>query len=183
MFSVCVQEYGVTDRANQVPTGPHYVRITCSVRGSGPPSLRSCRLCEEKRCGSGFQPRRARRRQGGLLCKGVTPRRDRGIDSGERGQVFKRGCGGKLGGHSCHPRKVEAPDALYTADHPCLRRAPCCTVGDRTPGIPSGRCPLALILLFQTLHGPHAEELREIEVVAGARYTMQAGPSPPGKRC
>ena len=23
-----------------------------------------------------------------------------------------------LGGHSCHPRKVEAPDALCAADHP-----------------------------------------------------------------
>src|SRR5512139_185051 len=46
------------------------------------------------------------RGQGGLLCQGVTPRRDRGIDSGERGQAFGRGYGGKLGGHCCHPRDV-----------------------------------------------------------------------------
>ena len=36
----------------------------------------------------------------------------RGIDSGERGQACRRGRGGKLGGQSCHPRKVEAPNAL-----------------------------------------------------------------------
>jgi len=50
----------------------------------------------------------------------------RGIDSGEPGQVLGRGCGGKLGGHCCHPRKVEAPNALCAADPPASSAAPVC---------------------------------------------------------
>jgi hypothetical protein len=52
------------------------------------------------------------KRQGDLLCKGATPRRGRVIDSGERAQAFGRSCSRKLGGHSCHSTKVDAPDAL-----------------------------------------------------------------------
>src|SRR5512139_4140470 len=81
------------------------------------------------------------RGQGGLLCQGVTPRRDRGIDSGERDQAFGRGYGGKLGGHSCHPRKVEAPDALCApvrkpfGGRPSLPPAPPHLVRARKPGV------------------------------------------------
>jgi hypothetical protein len=59
-------------------------------------------------------PGQASRDEGGwdrdsLLCKGVTPRRDRGIDSGERGRAFGRGSSGKPGGPFCGRRMVEAP--------------------------------------------------------------------------
>ena len=45
----------------------------------------------------------------GLLCNGVTPGRDRGIDGGEGGPAFQRGFGGKPGGPLCGRRKVVAP--------------------------------------------------------------------------
>jgi len=60
--------------------------------------------------------------RGSEVCS--TKAHSRGIDSGERGQVFGRGVGGKLGGHSCHPRKVEAPHALCAEDHPCPGASP-----------------------------------------------------------
>jgi len=41
----------------------------------------SCELCEEECYGSGFQPRRIELGQEGLFGRGVTPRRDRIIDS------------------------------------------------------------------------------------------------------
>src|SRR5512139_2589715 len=82
---------------------PHYARTTCCN-----PMARVRKVCP--------------RRVSGQVCKGATPRRGRGIASGERGQAFGRGCGGKLGGYCCHPRKVEAPDALCAADHPWPRR-------------------------------------------------------------
>jgi hypothetical protein len=82
---------------------PHHARTTCCD-----PMARVREVCP--------------RRVSGQVCKGATPRRGRGIDSGELGQAFGRGCGGKLGGHCCHPRKVEAPDALCAADHPWPRR-------------------------------------------------------------
>ena len=42
----------------------------------------------------------------------------RGIDSVRRGPAFRRGCGGKIGRRSCQRRKVVAPDALCSVDHP-----------------------------------------------------------------
>ena len=48
-------------------------------------------------------------RQGGLFGKGVTPGRDRGIDSGERGRASWRGSSGKPGRPPCQQRSVVAP--------------------------------------------------------------------------
>ena len=79
----------------------------------------SGRLCEEERCGSGFSLDRlgtmSEQWQGGLPRRRRTSLQRRIVAAlivEERGRAFERGCGGKLGGQSCHLRKVEAPDAL-----------------------------------------------------------------------
>ena len=70
----------------------------------------------------------------------------RSIDSGERGRAFGRGRGGKLEGPFFDRRKVEAPDALYAADHPAFGAAPFCPTGSR-PSSGLGPCESALLWL------------------------------------
>ena len=72
---------------------------------------------------------------GRAVCSAKAP--SRGINSGERGQAFRQGFGGKFDGHSCHQREVEAPDALCAADHPCLRLRP--ALRSRKPGVLGSR--------------------------------------------
>src|SRR5512139_2800257 len=89
----------------------------------------SGRLYEEQPCGSGFQPRSDGARQGDLLHKGVTPGRDRGIDSGEVGPALWRGGSQSPGSLPYLEENVVAPDALCFADDPASGAAPCCTAG------------------------------------------------------
>ncbi len=89
---------------------PYYAQITCCERGYGRPC---------GRVGYGREVYSAKAHS-------------RAIDSGERGQAFGRKCGGKPGRHSCHPRKVEAPDAFCAADHPAAGAAPASTAGGTT---------------------------------------------------
>jgi hypothetical protein len=137
--SCSVRRYFPPDHS--LAPSPHYARTTRRDRGSDRPSLRAAGSVRRNAVGAAF-PRRARDRgqprqvsSGKEVCSAKT--HGRGIDSGERGQVFERDCGGKLGGHSCHPRKVEAPDALCAADHPCPRRWP--VLHSRKPGILGSR--------------------------------------------
>ena len=103
-------------------------------------------LAQEERCGSGFpaagsgQASRDRMGRGRVICS--TKSHSRGIDSGERGQVFGRGRRGKLGGHSSRPAKVVAPDALCFADDPASGAAPFCAAeGRASSGLPSPGSP------------------------------------------
>ena len=109
---------------------PHYARDAGCDRDYGRASLRAVGSVRGNAVGAA-SPRRAPRRQArdrrdrpaamSEQWQGGLPRRRRtslqrrivaALIVEERGRAFERGCGGKLGGQSCHLRKVEAPDAL-----------------------------------------------------------------------